>query len=230
MSGVIRDGHLHPLTLFGRKMVETFQAFGFDVVDYPEIESEWYNFDGLNVPKEHPARDMQATFYTTDGRVLRTHCSTVQLRSAEKHRPPFRVIQIGRSFRNEATDATHEAVFHQLDGIAVEKELHMGHLIDIQKKLIHDLFGKEQKFRFVPSYFPFVEPGLEAQLLWNGRWLEMWGSGMVHPNVLKNMNIDPKRFTGFAFGIGVERLAMLYYGINDIRLFLSGDLRLISQF
>lgn len=223
-------GHLHPLTIFGRLMVKTFIDQGFTVVDYPEIETEWYNFDGLNVPKDHPARDMQDTFFTTDGRVLRTHASTVQLRYGEAHKPPFRVIQFGRAFRNEATDATHEAVFHQLDGIVVGKNVTMANLFDTQRRFIETLFGKEQEYRFVPSFFPFVEPGVEAHLKCKDKWLEMWGSGMIHPAVLKNMKINPREYSGFAFGIGVERLAMLYYGIDDIRQFLSGDLRLISQF
>jgi phenylalanyl-tRNA synthetase alpha chain len=224
------QGHLHPLTLFGRLMVKTLTDSGFEVVDYPEIETEWYNFDGLRMFADHPARDMQDTFYITDGRVLRTHASTVQLRFGETHKPPFRVIQFGRTFRNEATDATHEAVFHQLDGMVVGKDITMAHLFDTQRRLIGALFGQDQPYRFVPSFFPFVEPGVEAHLQFKGRWLEMWGSGMVHPNVLKNINIDPEKYSGFAFGIGVERLAMLYYGIDDIRQFLNGDLRLISQF
>ena len=225
-----QSGHLHPLTLFGREMVVTFREMGFAVADYPEVESEWYNFDGLRMFADHPARDTQDTFYTTDGRVLRTHCSTVQLRFGEKHRPPFRVIQFGRSFRNEATDATHEAVFHQLDGIVVEKGTTMGHLLSTQERFIKALFGAAQEFRFVPAYFPFVEPGLEVHMKFKDRWLEMWGAGMVHPNVLKNMSIDSQKFSGFAFGIGVERLAMLYYGVDDIRSFMAGDLRLVSQF
>lgn len=224
------SGHLHPLTLFGRLMVKTFTNMGFEIVDYPEIETEWYNFDGLNVPQEHPARDMQDTFFTADGRVLRTHCSTVQLRFGEKNQPPFRAIQFGRAFRNEATDATHEAVFQQLDGIAVGKDITIENLFDCQRRFIEAIFGKNQEFRFVPSFFPFVEPGAEAHLKFKGKWLEMWGSGMVHPAVLRNMHIDPARYSGFAFGIGVERLAMLYFGIDDIRQFLSGDLRLIAQF
>ena len=223
-------GHLHPLTLIGRKMVDTFRTMGFDVVDFPEVEDEWHNFDGLNVPREHPARDVQDTFFTTDGRLLRTHASTVQLRVAEVQRPPLRAIQLGRVFRNEATDATHEAIFHHLDGIAVDRHLTMGHLVETQRAFIESLFGRRVEYRFVPAYFPFVEPGMEVQMRWKGRWLEMWGSGMVHPQVLRNMQIDPQRFRGFAFGIGVERIAMLYWGIDDIRLFLSGDLRLISQF
>jgi len=223
-------GHLHPLTLFGRLTVATLADMGFTTADYPEIETEWYNFDGLNVPKDHPARDVQDTFFTSDGRVLRTHCSTVQLRYPEAHQPPFRVVQLGRSFRNEATDATHEAVFHQLDAVAVDKGITMGNLIDTQERFIKAIFGSKQEYRFVPSFFPFVEPGLEVHLKFKGNWLEMWGAGMVHPNVFKNMKVDPDQYSGFAFGMGVERLAMLYYGVDDIRSFLSGDLRLISQF
>jgi phenylalanyl-tRNA synthetase alpha chain len=223
-------GHLHPLTLFGRLMVTTLTDMGFAVADYPEIETEWYNFDGLNVPKDHPARDVQDTFFTTDGRVLRTHCSTVQLKFAEHHRPPFRAVQIGRSFRNEATDATHEAVFHQLDAVAVDKNITMGNLLATQERFIAAIFGDTQEYRFVPSFFPFVEPGMEVHLKFKGKWLEMWGAGMIHPQVLQNMKINPALYSGFAFGMGVERLAMLYYGIDDIRTFLSGDLRLISQF
>lgn len=224
------NGHLHPLTLLGRKAVGVFRDLGFDVVDYPEVETEWYNFDGLRMMKDHPARDMQDTFYTTDGRVLRTHCSDAQIRISDERRPPFRVIQFGRVYRNEATDATHEAVFHQLDGIVVDTDITMANLLDTQSRFIEEMFGKKLEYRFVPAFFPFVEPGMEVQFYWKGRWLEMWGSGMVHPGVLENMKINPKKFRGFAFGMGFDRLALMYYGVDDIRVFYNGDLRLISQF
>lgn len=235
-------GHLHPLTSVKRKIEEIFQAMGFGIVDGPEIETEWYNFDALNIPKDHPARDLWDTFYLKNGGLLRTHTSPVQIRYMEKHNPPFRIIVPGRIFRHEATDASHEINFYQVEGLMVGKEVSASNFKAIVQEFLSRFFGKRVTIRLRPSFFPFTEPSFEVDmkcLVCQGKgcsvcscsgWLELIGAGMVHPNVLKAGGINPKNWQGFAFGLGMDRLAMMKYKIDDIRLFYSGDLRFLQQF
>ncbi|MEA3292885.1 MAG: phenylalanine--tRNA ligase subunit alpha [Patescibacteria group bacterium] len=235
-------GHLHPLTLTQRKIEEIFQKMGFSVIEGPEIEDEWYNFDALNIPKEHPARDLWDTFYLKNGNLLRTHTSPVQIRYMEKNNPPLRIIVPGRIFRHEATDASHEINFYQIEGLMVGKDVNVANFKAIIEEFFQDFFNKKIIIRLRPSFFPFTEPSFEVDincLVCNGKgcsvcgntgWVELMGAGMVHPNVLKNSGLNPKFWQGFAFGIGVDRLAMMKYKINDIRLFYSGNLRFLEQF
>ena len=235
-------GHLHPLTQVKRKVEEIFQSMGFRVVEGPEIETEWYNFDALNIPKEHPARDLWDTLWLKNGLPLRTHTTPVDVRYIEKNNPPLRIITIGRVFRHEATDASHEVNFYQLDGLMVGKDISVANLKGILESFMKSFFGENIKLRWQSSYFPFVEPGLELLMecnvckgkgcstCQNSGWLEMAGAGMVHPNVFKNSGLNPKEWQGFAFGIGLDRLTMLKYRINDIRLFYSGNLEFLKQF
>ncbi|MDP4020866.1 MAG: phenylalanine--tRNA ligase subunit alpha [Candidatus Adlerbacteria bacterium] len=240
-------GHLHPITSLVREANAIFSRMGFSLAEGPLLESEWYNFDALNVPKDHPARDMQDTFFIKDtpGYVLRTHTSPVQIRYMEEqikkgNPPPYRIIVPGYAFRNEATDMTHEAEFTQLEGLAVGEGVTLGHLKGTLEQFFKELFkGAQVEVRFRPSYFPFVEPGVEVDMRLTGsaapdklrdKWIELMGAGMVHPTVLKNAGVDPAKYQGFAFGIGLDRLAMLRWGIDDIRLMHSGDLRFINQF
>ncbi len=240
-------GHLHPITSLIREARSIFSRMGFSLAEGPLLESEWYNFDALNVPKDHPARDMQDTFFIQDtpGYVLRTHTSPVQLRYMEEQMkkgvlPPYRVIAPGKVFRNEATDMTHEAEFTQLEGLAVGEDITLAHLKGTLEQFFKELFkGASVEVRFRPSYFPFVEPGVEVDMRLVGedvpeklkdKWIEMMGAGMVHPRVLKNAGVDPAQYRGFAFGMGLDRLAMLRWGIDDVRLMHSGDLRFINQF
>lgn len=220
---------------------------GFTLADGPLVEDEWHNFDALNVPQDHPARDMQDTFFMKDeeGKVLRTHTSNVQIRymksQMEKNSPPpYRIISAGKVFRNEATDMTHEAEFYQLEGLAVGEDITLAHLKGTIDRFYTELFsGADVEVRFRPSFFPFVEPGVEVDARisgehvpekLNGKWIEMMGAGMVHPRVLENCNVDPSRHRGWAFGMGLDRLAMLRWGIDDVRLMHSADLRFINQF
>ena len=228
-------GSRHPLSHTVREFFDIFREMGFEVVMGPEVETEHYNFDALNVPKDHPARDMQDTFYLEDGRVLRTHTSPMQIRYMEENKPPLRIVVPGRCYRNEAIDATHEAQFHQLEGLVVDKGITLAHLKTTLMLALSKYFGKETQVRFRPGFFPFVEPGVEVDVLWempNGekKWLEVLGAGMVHPNVLKGVGIDPKEYSGFAFGPGLERLSMFKFGIDDVRRFSTPDLRTIEQF
>lgn len=242
-------GTIHILSQLQEESEKIFSQMGFMIVDGPEIESEYYNFESLNIPKDHPARDMQDTFFIKEkhhdhhGRlVLRTHTSPNQVRALEKYGAPIRMIVPGRVFRNEATDARHEHTFHQIEGMLIDKDISVATLKGIMKEFLSRLFGKEVEVRFRPGYFPFVEPGLELDfscLLCGGKgcrickntgWVEFMGSGMTHEHVLKAGGIDPKVYQGWAFGFGLERLAMMKYDINDIRLFQSGDLRFIKQF
>ena len=235
-------GNLHPLTLVRRKVEEIFQAMGFSVILGPEMENEWYNFDALNIPKDHPARDMWDTFYLKNGQLLRTHTSPVQIRYMEKHQPPFRIIVPGRIFRHEATDASHEINFYQIEGLMVGKDISAANFKAIVTEFLSSFFNKEVKTRLRPSFFPFTEPSFEVDiscLVCKGKgcsicsktgWLELMGAGMVHPNVLKAGGINPENWQGFAFGVGMDRLAMMKYKINDVRLFYSGDLRFLRQF
>jgi len=229
----MNQGHLHPLTQFMRASLEYFTDLGFEIAEGPEIETEWYNFDALNVPATHPSRDIQDTFWTRDKRVMRTHTTSTDIRVVKEKsiKPPFRLIIPGRCFRHEATDLTHDTTFYQIDGIAVDKDLNMGHLIGLLDGYMKELFGEETKTRIRPGYFPFVEPGMELDIqLPDGSWREMLGAGMAHPNVLKNMNIDPENWQGIMWGMGIDRYMMQYFKIDDVRLSYSGDLRFLKQF
>jgi len=235
-------GHLHPLTQVKRKVEEIFQAMGFSVVEGPEAENEWYNFDALNIPKDHPARDMWDTFYLKDGLLLRTHTTPVDARYMEKNNPPLRIITIGRCFRHEATDASHESNFYQIDGLMAGKDISVANFKAIIQEFFQRFFEKPVEIRMRPSYFPFTEPSFEVDmtcLVCGGKgcsacqqtgWMEMMGAGMMHPNVFKNSGLNPKNWQGFAFGMGLDRLTMMKHKINDIRLLYSGDLRFLKQF
>ena len=236
-------GHLHPLTQVKSQTEEVFQSMGFSVVEGPEIENEWYNFDALNIPKDHPARDAWNTFWLKDSKLLlRTHTSPVQIRYMEKNNPPLRIIVPGRIFRHEATDASHEINFYHVEGLMIDKNTSVANFKAIIQEFFKRFFQKGIKIRMRPSYFPFTEPSFEVDmgcLNCQGRgcsacfqtgWMEMMGAGMVHPNVLKAVGLNPKYWQGFAFGIGMDRLAMMKYRINDIRLFYGGDLRFLNQF
>ncbi len=240
-------GHIHPISSLIRESSRIFEGMGFAVADGPLLESEWYNFDALNVPKDHPARDMQDTFFIKDepGMVLRTHTSPVQVRYMESMikngvQPPYRIVVPGKVFRNEATDMTHEAEFFQIEGLAVGEDITLAHLKGTLAKFFKELFkGASVEERFRPSYFPFVEPGVEVDMRLVGsdvpdklrdKWIEMMGAGMVHRDVLKNAGVDPEKYKGFAFGMGLDRLALLRWGIDDVRHMHSADLRFINQF
>jgi phenylalanyl-tRNA synthetase alpha chain len=235
-------GHKHPLTQMIAEINSIFAEIGFVFAEGPEAETEHYNFDRLNVPKDHPSRDMQDTFWfknsdVPEPMVLRTHTSPVQARYMESHEPPIRVIIPGKTFRNEATDATHEAQFHQLEGLYIDKGVHLGHLKGTIEYFFSKFLGGDTEVRFRPGYFPFVEPGVEVdmRLLGGdsklvGKWIEIMGAGMVHPNVLEGSGIDPKEYSGFAFGMGIDRLGVMKYGIDDVRHMYNGDLRFVNQF
>ena len=269
-----KKGHIHPLTRVANRINEIFSEMGFSLIDGPEIENEHYNFDALNVPKDHPARDMWDTFWLKQknkfeirnttcpndhlvGResetnskseiqnkklLLRTHTSPVQIRYMENNKPPLRIISIGKTFRYEATDATHEAQFHQVEGLLIGRDVNLANLKYVIKEFFEKFFNEKIELRLRPSYFPFVEPGVEIDISCfkcgggkcsvckHSGWIEVMGAGMVHPEVLKNVGLDPEEWKGFAFGGGVDRLAMLKYGIDDVRLFYTGDLRLVNQF
>jgi len=223
-------GSYHPSTIFIREAIEVMTSLGFEVFEGPEVDSEWYNFDAINMPDDHPARDMQDTFWLENGKLLRTQTSNCQIRYGKAHKPPFAVIVPGKTYRNEATDSKHENSFIQIEGLYVDKNVSVGHLKYTLEYFFKRVFGGEVKARFRPSFFPFVEPGFEVDIFYRGEWLELLGAGMVHPNVIKNMGIDPVVYSGFAFGMGVERMLMIKYGIDDIRSFRSGDLRFLKQF
>jgi len=240
-----KKGHIHPITQITNEIVKVFIDQGFEVATGPEIETEYYNFDALNVPKDHPSRDMQDTFWLKPEKLkklLRTHTSAVQIHHMEHNKPPFKIVIPGKVFRNEATDVTHEAQFHQIEGLVVGENITFKHLKGALETFIHKLFGEDIEIKLRPGFFPFVEPGVEIDMMClrckgdgcpsckqNG-WIEVLGAGMVHPNVLNQAGIDPRKYQGFAFGVGVDRIAMLKYGINDVRLLYSGDLRLVNQF
>jgi len=235
-------GHLHPITQIQYEVEEIFTSMGFMVLDGPETESEYYNFDALNIPAHHPARDTQDTFWLEDGNLLRTQTSAVQVRGLLKHGVPIRAIVPGRCFRNEATDASHENTFYQIEGLMVDKNITVANLIAVMKEMLTQIFKKEVQVRLRPGFFPFVEPGFELDincLICGGQgcsvckqtgWVELVPCGMVHPNVLKFGKVDPDKYNGFAFGLGLDRLVMMRYGVDDIRLFHGGDLRFIKQF
>lgn len=237
-------GSIHPLTLTRNKIIEIFERMGFNVADGPEIEEDFYNFTALNFPENHPAREMQDTFFIEKNpdKVLRTHTSNVQIRLMEHGKPPFRSIMPGRVYRNEAISARAHCFFHQVEGLYVDKNVGFKDLKQTVYHFVKEMFGPETKIRFRPSYFPFTEPSAEIDIscfICNGdgcnvckytNWVEIAGSGMVDPNVLANCGIDPDEYTGFAFGMGIERIAMLKYQINDLRLFSENDVRFLNQF
>ncbi len=232
-------GYLHLITQTQRELTDIFKTMGFEVVLGPEIESDWYNFDALNVPKDHPARDMQDTFWLkpeSSKLLLRTHTSPIQARYMETHKPPFRIVVPGRVFRNEATDQKHEAQFYQLEGLMVDENISVSSFRAIITEFLSKYFKSKVEIRLRPGYFPFVEPGFEIDAKTKGgKWIELMGAGMVHPNVFKAAGLEQKikgkvNFTGFAFGCGVERLAMIKYNIPDLRLFYQNDLRFLKQF
>jgi phenylalanyl-tRNA synthetase alpha chain len=238
----VRPGSLHPVTLVQREIEDLFISMGFTVLSGPEVETEYNNFDALNIPSDHPARDMQDTFWLQDGYLLRTHTSPVQVRGMQRLGPPLRMIAPGRVFRNEEVDPSHEHTFYQIEGMMVDREISVAHLIYYMKTMLEGLFHREVTVRLRPGYFPFVEPGFELEiqcLLCQGRgcavckysgWLEQLGCGLVHPNVLRMSGIDPEEWMGWAFGLGLTRLVMMRYGIDDIRHLQGGDLRFLTQF
>ncbi|MBQ6558300.1 MAG: phenylalanine--tRNA ligase subunit alpha, partial [Clostridia bacterium] len=235
-------GELHPLTKVMNNIKDTFIGMGFEIADGPEVELDYYNFEALNIPPNHPARDTQDTFYISDNVVLRTQTSGMQVRVMEKTKPPIRIIAPGKVYRSDAVDATHSPVFHQIEGLVVDKGVTMADLKGTLEMFIHRLYGNETKVRFRPHHFPFTEPSAELDIscfkcggkgcgMCKGEgWIEILGCGMVHPKVLANCGIDPEVYSGFAFGIGLERIAMGKYDINDLRLFFENDLRFLKQF
>jgi len=238
----VRPGALHPVTRIQREIEELFVSLGFTVLDGPEVETEYNNFDALNIPPSHPARDMQDTFWLEGGHLLRTHTSPVQVRGMRKLGPPLRMIAPGRVFRNEEVDASHEHTFYQLEGMMVDRDVSVTNLIYFMKTLLSSIFRREVTVRLRPGYFPFVEPGFELDiqcLICGGPgcpvckqsgWVELLPCGLVHPNVLRMSGIDPEEWNGFAFGLGLTRLAMMRYQIDDIRQLQGGDLRFLNQF
>jgi phenylalanyl-tRNA synthetase alpha chain len=231
--------YLHPITAASNEFRAIFSKMGFSVADGPELEDQWHNFDALNFPKDHPARDMQDTFFLPDNRVMRTHTSNMQTRWMENHQPPIRLIVPGKVYRNEATDMTHEMLFHQVEGLVVDKGISLANMKWTLQTFFQEFFKGSVEVRLRPSFFPFTEPSVEVDMRLlsdnapkklKGRWIEVMGAGMVHPNVLKNCGIDPSIYSGFAFGGGIDRLAMLKWGIDDVRLMYNGELRTVTQF
>lgn len=238
----VKPGKLHPLNTVLDDMINIFQSMGFDVVDGPEVETDYYNFQCLNVPEDHPARDMQDTFYLAENLLLRTQTSAAQIRTMETMKPPIRVICPGRVFRADEVDATHSPVFHQIEGLVVDKGITMCDLKGVLEQFAHEIYGSDTKVKFRPSFFPFTEPSVEVDVTCSecgGKgcrvckgdgWIEILGAGMVHPNVLRSCGIDPEEYSGFAFGIGLDRLTTTRYKISDIRLLFENDKRFLDQF
>ena len=229
-----RVGYAHILHLTTLKIKRVLGGLGFRYEEGPELEDFKYNFDALNYPPDHPAMDDQDTFYVADDLVLRTQCTALQGRIFANERPPLRVFTVGRTFRNEAVDRTHNHTFHQVDCFMIDENVSMAHLKGTLGTFARAMFGPEVKVRFRPDFFPFVEPGVDYAIsspkLFNGRWVELGGAGLIHPNILEANGIDPQKYSGFAFGLGVERIPMMAYGVDDLRLFLENDLRFLSQF
>ena len=235
-------GSLHPLTRVHDEIVAIFAGLGFSVAEGPEIETDYYNFEALNIPRDHPARDMQDTLYLSESTLLRTHTSPVQIRAMLAQKPPVRIIVPGKVYRRDVADMTHSPMFHQVEGLAVDRGITMADLKGTLELFAREMFGPRSRIRFRPSFFPFTEPSAEVDVLCfvchgdgcrlckQGGWLEILGSGMVHPQVLRNVGYDPEEVTGWAFGMGIERIAMLKYGIDDLRLFFENDLRFLRQF
>lgn len=238
----LKPGKLHPLNTVLDDMINIFQSMGFDVVDGPEVETDHYNFECLNVPADHPARDMQDTFYLAENLLLRTQTSAAQIRTMETRKPPIRVICPGRVFRADEVDATHSPVFHQIEGLVVDKGITMCDLKGVLEEFAHEIYGSDTKVKFRPSFFPFTEPSVEVDVTCSecggkgcrvckgSGWIEILGAGMVHPNVLRSCGIDPEEYSGFAFGIGLDRLTTTRYKISDIRLLFENDKRFLDQF
>ena len=237
-----KTGKLHPLNTVLNDMIDIFQSMGFDVLDGPEVETDHYNFECLNVPADHPARDMQDTFYLGEGLLLRTQTSAAQIRTMETRKPPIRVICPGRVFRADEVDATHSPVFHQIEGLVVDKGVTMCDLKGVLEQFAHEIYGPDTKVKFRPSFFPFTEPSVEVDVSCSecggkgcrvckgSGWIEILGAGMVHPNVLRMGGIDPEVYSGFAFGLGIERVVMRRYNIDDMRLLYENDVRFLEQF
>jgi phenylalanyl-tRNA synthetase alpha chain len=227
-------GNLHPVARTLERISDIFARLGYQLADGPEIEDDWHNFEALNFPPHHPARAMHDTFYFPDGRLLRTHTSGVQVRFMNEHKPPLRMIAAGKVYRSDS-DQTHTPMFHQVEGLLVDETSSFADLKGTLAEFVRAFFERDFGMRFRPSYFPFTEPSAEVDIAWqqpdgSTRWLEVLGCGMVHPNVLRNCGIDPERYTGFAFGLGVERFAMLRYGVNDLRSFFENETRFLKQF
>lgn len=235
LPGLARaHGGLHPVTRTLERIAEIFARLGYRLADGPEIEDDWHNFEALNFPPHHPARAMHDTFYFGDGRLLRTHTSGVQVRYMLEHQPPLRMIAAGKVYRSDS-DQTHSPMFHQVEGLLVDDRASFADLKGTLVEFVRAFFEDDLEMRFRPSYFPFTEPSAEVDIAWkqpdgSTRWLEVLGCGMVHPNVLRNVGIDPEKYTGFAFGLGVERFAMLRYGVDDLRSFFENDVRFLRQF
>ncbi len=235
-------GRKHPITAMLDEVIDLFLSLGFRLETGPEVETEYYNFDALNMPADHPARDMQDTLYLAPGVLLRTHTSPVQIRTMEKQKPPLRMISAGKAFRADTADASHSPIFHQLEGLMVDRKVTLAELKGVLTVFVHEIFGPETRLRFRPSFFPFTEPSAEVdiscvvcggegcQLCSRRGWLEILGAGMVDPEVFQAVGYDPEKYTGLAFGMGIERIAMLKHGIDDIRLFFENDLRFLHQF
>ena len=223
-------GRIHPLNSTVDKVLDIFVGLGYQVATGPQVETDYYNFEALNIPADHPARDMQDTFFLNDGRLLRTHTSPVQIRYMETHEPPIRIVSPGRVYRRDTVDATHSAVFHQVEILAIDQGLKFTDLKGTIKEFVKQMFGEELPVRFRASYFPFTEPSAEVDVQWKGKWLEVMGCGMVDPNVMKAVGYDPEVYTGFAAGFGVERFAMVLHQIDDIRRLYNSDLRFLRQF
>ncbi len=240
----VEKGGLHPLNIVLDDMIDIFRSMGFDVVDGPEFETDFYNFEALNVPQDHPARDMQDTFYIAENLLLRTQTSAAQIRTMTTRKPPIRIICPGRVYRADEVDATHSPVFHQIEGLVVDKGITMCDLKGVLEQFAQEIYGEDTKVKFRPSFFPFTEPSVEVDVscpeckgenkscrVCKGTgWIEILGAGMVHPNVLRHCNIDPEEYTGFAFGIGLDRLTTTRYKISDIRLLFENDKRFLEQF
>ncbi len=236
------SGHTHPITQTQRRLEEIFTSMGFSIVDGPQVEDDYHNFGALNFTDDHPARDMQDTFYTVTGHLLRTHTSTVQIRALENMKPPLRIIAPGRVFRYEEVDASHEHTFYQMEGMIIDRRVSVGNLLHLMQTLLTEVFGREVDVRLRPGYFPFVEPGFELDmkcLVCNGKgcsvckhsgWVEVLPCGLVHPNVLRSAGLDPAEWQGAAFGLGLNRLVMMQHGIEDIRHFMAGKLDFLRQF
>lgn len=223
------SGGLHPISRSLNRIVEFFELAGFAVAEGPEIEDEFYNFSALNIPEHHPARASHDTFYFNDGRLLRTHTSNVQIREMQKHKGPIKLIAPGRVYRCDS-DQTHTPMFHQVEGLWIDTQVNFANLKALLQLFLEDFFEQKVKLRFRPSFFPFTEPSAEVDVWFNDRWLEVLGCGMVHPNVLKNVEIDHHKYQGLAFGIGIERLTMVRYGVNDLRTLYDNDMRFLAEF
>ncbi len=236
------EGGLHPLTIVTEEVEEIFRSMGFIIPDYPEAESEFFNFESLNIPDDHPARDTQDTFWLKDGNLLRTHTSPGQVRAMREFKPPFKAIFPGKVYRYEAIDASHEHTFHQVEGILIDRDVSVANLIHSMKVLLDEIFKRESVIRLRPGYFPFVEPGFELDIQCavcggsgcsvckQSGWVELLPCGLIHPNVIRHGGLDPEEWTGWAFGLGLSRLVMMKYQINDIRHLMGGDLRFLEQF